>query len=625
MNPTKWTNVQPGKDNTIPIPDFEMYRVIFSRLPQGVVVVKNDKVQYANLALSDISGVPLEEIYSWGMDDILGVLAGEDPETVKKLYQDIAKGKTTEGLLQLSFRHPNGETRHIEVIPTIISIEDETIYQAIITDVTTRARAENALRENEERFRQTFDAIPDPAYVWERREDGTIALQMVNQAMMQFSRGLVEEYLGRPPEDLFPDNSEMSSMIRTTMNEGGKSRAEIVFMISSIPAHVEARRLIVDYTRPADNLVVMITTDVTDILKAQDAIRESEERFRSMAETIQDGVTIMEGGPVVYVNDRTCEIFGYHRDEFMKLTTLDLVAPEERERVSAIVAKSMATGEYPDQLDFWTVRKDGTRRYVNNRFASTSREDGTPVQFVITTDVTEQMEAYDAAMEAGARAELFNDLMAHDLNNIHQGIMSSLELLLMSGSLSPKSVTQVEVALGQVKRGSEIIASVRKYSRVVEEPLKLSELDISPLLLTAEVMVSSAFPEKRINVNSNFKKGDFKVFADDFLVDAFFNLLHNAAKHDSRNEVNVEVNARIGEDSNYIDIMFEDFGPGIKDSKKATLFSRLTEEGEVAAGIGLTLVQRIVKRYGGEIDVQDRVKGDYTKGASFIIRLPLAA
>ncbi|MFW9912066.1 MAG: PAS domain S-box protein [Candidatus Thorarchaeota archaeon] len=617
--------MQRGKDNTIPIPDFEMYRVIFSKLPQGVVVVKNDRVQYANLALSDISGIPLEEIYSWGMDDILGALAGEDPETVKKLYQDIARGNTTEGLLQLSFRHPNGETRHIEVIPTIISIEDETIYQAIITDVTTRVRVENELRENEERFRQTFDAIPDPAYVWERKEDGTIALQMVNQAMMQFSRGLAEEYLGRPPEDLFPDNSEMSSMIRTTMNEGGKSRAEIVFMISSIPAHVEPRRLIVDYTRPADNLVVMITTDVTDILQAQDAIRDSEERFRSMAETIQDGVTIMEGGEVAYVNDRACEIFGHPHDEFMELTTLDLVAAEEPERVRAIVEDAMVTGKYPDQLDFWTMRRDGTRRYVSNRFASTTRDDGTPIQFVITTDITERMEAYDAAMESRARAELFNDLMAHDLNNIHQGIMSSLELLLMSGRLSERLVNQVEVALEQVKRGSEIIASVRKYSRVVEEPLKLSELDISPILLTAEVMVNSAFPEKRINVNSNFKKGALKVFADDFLVDAFFNLLHNAAKHDSRNEVDVDVKARINEDSNSIEIMFEDFGPGIKDSKKATLFSRLTEEGEVAAGIGLTLVQRIVKRYGGEIGVVDRVEGDYTKGACFIIRLPLAA
>ncbi|MFW9861753.1 MAG: PAS domain S-box protein [Candidatus Thorarchaeota archaeon] len=617
--------MEPGKDNTTPMPDFEIYRVIFGKLPQGVVVVKNDKVKYANLALSDISGVPLDEIYSWGMDDILGVLAGEDPEAVKKLYQDTAKGNTTEGLLHLSFVHPNGETRHIEVIPTIVSIGRENIYQAIITDVTARVRAETALRENEERFRQTFDAIPDPAYVWERNKDGTIALQMVNQAMMQFSNGLAEEYLGRPPEDLFPDNSEMSSMIRTTMNEGGKSRAEIVFKISSIPAHAEARRLIVDYTRPADNLVVMITTDVTDILKAQDAIRESEERFRSMAETIQDGVTIMEGGPVAYVNDRACEIFGYPCDEFMKLTTLDLAAPEERERVGAIVAESMTTGEYPDQLDFWTARKDGTRRYVSNRFASTTRDDGTHIQFVITTDITERMEAYDAAMESSARAELFNDLMAHDLNNIHQGIMSSLELLMMSGNLSQKSLDQVEVALEQVKRGSEIIASVRKYSRVVEAPLKLSEFDISPLLLTAEVMVSSAFPEKNINVTSNFRKGEFKVFADDFLVDAFFNLLHNAAKHDPRNEVNVDVKASINEDSNSIEIMFEDFGPGIKDSKKATLFSRLTEEGEVAAGIGLTLVQRIVKRYGGEIGVEDRVKGDFSRGACFIIRLPLAS
>jgi PAS domain S-box-containing protein len=616
--------MHPKKDNTTPIPDVEIYRVIYEKLPQGVVVVKNDKVQYANQALADIAGVALEEIYSWGMDDILGVLAGEDPQTVKTLYQDTAKGITTEGLLQFSFIHKNGETRHIEVIPTIISVEGETIYHAIITDVTMRVRAETALRENEERFRQTFDAIPDPAYVWEKMEDGTIALQMVNQAMMQYSRGLAKEYLGRPPEDLFPDNSEMSSMIRTTMNEGGKTRAEIRFEISSIPAHVEARRLIVDYTRPADNLVVMITTDVTDILKAQDAIRESEERFRSMAETIQDGVTIMEGSPVVYANDRACEIFGYPRDEFMKLTTLDLVAPEERERVGAIVARSMATGENPDQLDFWTVRKDGTRRYVSNRFASTKKDDGTPIQYVITTDITERMKAYEATKEAHARAELFNDLMAHDLNNIHQGIMSSLELILMSGNLPQNLISQVDLALEQVIRGSEIIANVRKFSRVVEEPLELSKFDIDPVLLSAEVMVSSAFPEKSVNVNPSFQKGDFKVFADDFLVDAFFNILHNAVKHDQSNDVTIEVKARIAEDSNSVDILFEDYGPGIKDSKKATLFSRIKENGEVGAGIGLTLVQRIVRRYGGDVSVEDRVKGDYAQGACFIVRLPLA-
>lgn len=615
--------MHPNKDNTIPIPDVDIYRVIYDKLPQGVVVVKNDKVQYANQALADIAGVSLEKIHSWGMDDILGVLAGEDPKTVKTLYQDTAKGITKEGLLQFSFIHKNGETRYIEVIPTIISVEGENIYHAIITDVTMRVRAETALRENEERFRQTFDAIPDPAYVWEKMEDGTIALQMVNQAMMQYSRGLAKDYLGRPPEDLFPDNSEMSSMIRTTMNEGGKTRAEIRFEISSIPAHVEPRRLIVDYTRSAENLVVMITTDITDILKAQDAIRESEERFRSMAESIQDGVTIMEGSPVVYVNDRACEIFGYPRDEFMKMTTLDLVAPEEQERVGAIVGQSMATGDYPDQLEFWTVRKDGTRRYVSNRFAFTTRDDGTPVQFVIATDITERMMAYEATKEAHARAELFNDLMAHDLNNIHQGIMSSLELILMSGNLPQHLVTQVDVALEQVKRGSEIIANVRKFSRVVEEPLKLSKFDIDPVLLSAEVMVSSAFPEKSVNVNPSFQKGDFKVFADEFLVDAFFNILHNAVKHDQSNDVTIEVKARIAEGSNSVDILFEDYGPGIRDSKKATLFSRIKEDGDVGAGIGLTLVQRIVRRYGGDVGVEDRVKGDYSKGACFIVRLPL--
>jgi len=211
---------QKSRIDKMPINDVEVYRVIYDKLLQGVVVVRNDRVQYANQALSEIAGVPLETIMTWRIDDILGVLTEDHEGTVKHLYRETALGHKEEGILRFAFTRPNGITRFIEVIPTIIHSEDEQIYHAIIADVTERVEAENSLRESEEQFRRTFDAIPDPAYLWERRKDGEIVLKMVNQVIGRYSRGMIDQYIGKTPEELLPDSAEMTLSVRKTMETG---------------------------------------------------------------------------------------------------------------------------------------------------------------------------------------------------------------------------------------------------------------------------------------------------------------------------------------------------------------------------------------------------------------------
>jgi len=117
-------------------------------------------------------------------------------------------------------------------------------------------------------------------------------------------------------------------------------------------------------------------------------LQRSEERFRSMADNIHDGLTITEDGTVVYVNDRACEIFGYSRDELMQMQNLDLVAPEDRERLELVVQEARQSGQMPGELDFWAVRKDGSHRYVSNRYASSSDPDLGAQSYAVTTDIT---------------------------------------------------------------------------------------------------------------------------------------------------------------------------------------------------------------------------------------------
>jgi PAS domain S-box-containing protein len=138
------------------------------------------------------------------------------------------------------------------------------------------------------------------------------------------------------------------------------------------------------------NLAGAINGMLETLEQSERTLRESEERFRRMADHIQDGITIIEGDQVVYVNDRACEIFGYPRDELIQLSGLDIAAPEEKARLQRVLDELQRTDNPLKELEFWIIRKDGTRCYIHNRYSVSRRSDRTASRYVVTTDITER-------------------------------------------------------------------------------------------------------------------------------------------------------------------------------------------------------------------------------------------
>jgi diguanylate cyclase (GGDEF)-like protein/PAS domain S-box-containing protein len=171
---------------------------------------------------------------------------------------------------------------------------------------------------------------------------------------------------------------------------------ELGTSIARIRSHDDlSARLPVAGQDELSSLTVQINSMLERLQATQAHLQKSEERFRKMADNIRDGLTIVEDGAVVYVNDRASEIFGYSRDELMQMQDLDLVAPEDRERMEMVAQEARQSGRMPVEMEFWAVRKDGSQCYISNRYTSGSHRDIGAQSYVVTTDVTERKREQD--------------------------------------------------------------------------------------------------------------------------------------------------------------------------------------------------------------------------------------
>jgi signal transduction histidine kinase len=228
------------------------------------------------------------------------------------------------------------------------------------------------------------------------------------------------------------------------------------------------------------------------------------------------------------------------------------------------------------------------------------------------------------------RANFYKDLFAHDMNNILQNVLSSMELIDVNLTKfnNIEEAKDLLIILGdQVRRGAMLITNVRKLSIVEDSNKKLHPVELRIVLEKSIRNLKSNFKEKNIKIDINYSDGDLFVLGDDLLDDVFKVILTNAITHNKNSikEVSISISKvrEFGEEA-FIRMEFIDNGVGIEDIRKNSIFIRNINEAKNLCGIGLglSLVKKIIERYEGKIWVEDRVKGDHTKGSKFVVNLP---
>jgi signal transduction histidine kinase len=200
-----------------------------------------------------------------------------------------------------------------------------------------------------------------------------------------------------------------------------------------------------------------------------------------------------------------------------------------------------------------------------------------------------------------------------------------LELAMDAITLGEEQRELLEKPLQTLQNSSRLIENVRKLQRAREGNIPVSVVCLGESL---EQTVKRFNPPSDRHIQINLDHGaKCRVIANDLLDDVFRNLIGNAVRHNEGDlAIDISVGKTTEEDKGFCVVSISDNGRGIPDLQKDKLFSRSKKEQYRASGsgLGLHLVKTLVESYGGSIRVEDRVPGDHTKGAKFVVMIPSA-
>jgi PAS domain S-box-containing protein len=497
-------------------------------------------------------------------------------------------------------------------------------------DITDRKQAEQALRESEERFRQTAESAGE--WIWEVDASGlyTFASPVVETILgykpeeivgrkhfYDFFAPRVREELKKAALETFARKEPLRNLVNSNLHKNG---SEVILETTAVPV-LDERANLLGY-RGAD-------TDITDRKQAEQALRQSEERYRAVMAQSADGIYLLDGDTkcILEANRAFAQMLGYTLEEMPGLSMYDFNVADREDMDRRF--QGLLRGEAPPLIERQFRRKDGSLLPVwlsaNLIFFGEKK-----VVSTLVRDLTEK-KAMEAQFLRAQRMESIGLLaggIAHDLNNILTPILINTELLVRTFPEQGKQMLSSIAAAAQ--RGSEIVKQILTFSRGMEgEHLLLSP---KHLLREMEGFLRETFP-KSITIETEIGKDLWSLQGDPTqLHQVLLNLCLNAkdamekggkltlsAENLSLDEAyaGMHPSAQVGP---YLLFTVADTGKGIPPEHLDRIFDPFftTKERGQGTGLGLSTVHGIVKGHGGFLNVYSELG----RGTKFRVYLP---
>lgn len=597
--------------------------ILFAEAPSGRIV-------YGNRQIEAICGHPI--IYSSneeGHADWISFHAdGRQVQSSEyPLIRSLKTGERAE--LDVHYQCGDGTRRWVRIHSAPMLGREGKILGAIVAliDIDLQRRNTEELRQARERLEAAINVAEMGLWTW--HVDGPIIPDgnlgaLFGLTQEQIVHGMpVELYYSRIHPD---DRARVQSARRKALVTGGPYTPEYrVFGLDGEVRWVAARgrgKLNAEGRPVSLNGAVL---DITERKRVEEALRESEERFRTLAATVPQLIwTATPEGVIDYLSEQWAEFTGAKAEELVGLHWNELVHPDERAVTTEAWSECVRKGGAYEK-SHRLRHHSGEWRWLLTRARPLRHSEGQIYKWVGTcTDIHEQLTVEGELRRANADLESFSFAAAHDLQEPLRMVTSYTQLLAkhLDGRLDDESLELMNTVVTGAKRISLLIQDLLAYTSVArntEQPKEEVNLNVAlqralehlgTSITGAEAVVTASWLPTVVGHETHF-------------VQLFQNLISNAVKYRSEEppRINIQVERR---DLQWV-ISVRDNGLGIDPQYHKQIFGvfkRLHDQQIPGTGIGLAICQRVVERHGGEIWVESEGSGS---GSTFCFSLPIAA
>jgi len=463
--------------------------------------------------------------------------------------------------------------------------------------------------------------------------DETLRVTQWNLRAERFTGIEPEAAVGKSLSEVLPRMAPKEQMVHRALNKSSLQKEEAVeWEIDDTPCYMD----ITVYplvTSGAAGTVVRID-DVTDRRLTQEALRESQEKYRLVVENANDSITILQDGLFKFANQKSTVLTGYTTGELMSTPFIDTVYKEDQPLVMKNHVARIQGRPAPANYEFRIKNKSGAPVWVNGAAVLISWNNR-PAILTFMRDISEQKRLEEQILHV-QKMEAIGTLaggIAHDFNNLLQVIQGYAQLLLF-GQKSPEEYKkELKSILTAAKKGGDLTMQLLTFGRKVETNPKSISINMQ---IEKTIKMLSRTILKMIEIQFRPLKNLPRVFVDPGQIEqVVMNLVINArdAMPDG-GRIDIETQVVSMDDSaakthmvpkpgKYILMRITDTGHGISNEAVDHIFDPFYTTKKIGdgTGLGLAIVYGIVKNHSGSIQCQS----EPGRGTTFNVYFPVSA
>ena len=579
----------------------ERYRKLVEYANEAILVIQDGRICFVNPKLEEIGQYTKEEFAG---RPFLEFVHPEDRAIVGEQHNRRLAGEALQHSYMFRVISKTGSILWMEINSSLITWEQRPAVLVLLSDITERKRAEEALRQNEEKYRGIIENIQDVYYRTD--EAGNLIFVSPSAEKMLGFHSSPEFYGKDIAETLYYHPGDRQKFLAELDKTGSVTAYEVTLKTSDGSPLFVSTSSHKYYDSSGKFLGVEgVFRDITDRKRSDDALRQSEEKYRALFENTGTAMALIEEDTTIsLVNAEFERLSEYSKQEVEgKKSWTEFIVKEDLERM--LVQHRLRRENRESALRHYEFRVNTKSGRTLIALLTIDVIPGTKRSIASMIDVTEQKQTEKAFSQAIKKLNLLSSITRHDILN---------QLTVLEGYLA-----LTEGSLDDTATLAEYIPKEIKAAKLIERMIGFTR-DYQDMGVNAPFWqnvnatirkAAASFPLRKIRLEVDHT--DLEVFADPLLERVFYNLIDNTLKHGGDHITTLRFSFL--ESDQWMNIVYEDDGVGIAKDMKKYLFVRGFGK---HTGFGLYLIREILDITG----ITVRETGESKKGARFEILVP---